>query len=210
VKAQYRQEERIEQIFEIAMELFIERGYDNTPLSLIAKKAGLSKAGLYHHFENKEHLLFSIHQQKIESSLLPVLEKAEQEQDPEKRLLMFLRHYITIMTQDQSTQLLIHEAKRLLPEHYQQILKIWRRVLRVLTSTITELKNEGKVSQSLNDSFAAFAAIGMCIWTTYWFDKSRPESTEEVVDTLTHIFLSGIMDRQLPQVRENVKTPAAS
>ena len=192
------------------MELFIERGYDNTPLSLIAKKAGLSKAGLYHHFENKEHLLFSIHQQKIESSLLPVLEKAEQEQDPEKRLLMFLRHYITIMTQDQSTQLLIHEAKRLLPEHYQQILKIWRRVLRVLTSTITELKNEGKVSQSLNDSFAAFAAIGMCIWTTYWFDKSRPESTEEVVDTLTHIFLSGIMDRQLPQVRENVKTPAAS
>ncbi len=210
MKAQYRQEERIEQIFEIAMELFIERGYDNTPLSLIAKKAGLSKAGLYHHFENKEHLLFSIHQQKIESSLLPVLEKAEQEQDPEKRLLMFLRHYITIMTQDQSTQLLIHEAKRLLPEHYQQILKIWRRVLRVLTSTITELKNEGKVSQSLNDSFAAFAAIGMCIWTTYWFDKSRPESTEEVVDTLTHIFLSGIMDRQLPQVRENVKTPAAS
>jgi DNA-binding phage protein len=48
VELQHREGERVEQIF--ALKLLIERGYDNIPLSLIAKKAGLSKAGLYHHF----------------------------------------------------------------------------------------------------------------------------------------------------------------
>lgn len=188
------------------MELFIERGYDNTPLSLIAKKAGLSKAGLYHYFENKEHLLFSIHQQRIEHYLLPLLEKAEQESDPEKRLLIFLRHYIILMTQDQTTQLLIHEAKRLLPEHYQQILQSWQRVLHLLSGTIAELKNQDKISETLNTTFAAFAAIGMCIWTSYWFDKSRLESTEELVDTLTNIFMSGIMNQRRPESHGDLKT----
>lgn len=194
VKSHTRQDDRVEQIYQNALALFLERGYDNTPLSLIAKKSGLSKAGLYHYFENKEQLLFSIHQDRIENFLLPIVDRAEKESDPEKRLKLFLREYVITMTHE-PTQLLIHEAKRLEPEHYQEILKSWRRVLRLLTHTISELKNRGKVPQALNVTLSAFAAIGMCIWTSYWFDKSRPESTEELVDTITHIFLSGIQSK---------------
>jgi len=199
VKSQHRQDDRIEQIFHHALALFIERGYDNTPLSLIAKKSGLSKAGLYHYFENKEQLLFAIQQYRIEHYLLPILDKAEKEPDPEKRLIMFLREYVASMVQ-KATQLVIHEAKRLEPEHYQEILKSWRRVQKLLSRTISELKNQGKVSETLNTTFTSFAAIGMCIWTSYWFDESRPESIEELVDNITRIFLFGIQKRDYPEV----------
>ena len=187
----HSRDDRSEHIYQIAMELFLERGYDNTPLSLIAKRSGLSKAGLYHYFENKEQLLFSIHQHNIEHHLIPILERAEAEPDPEKRLISFLQEYITIMI-NEGTQLVIHEARRLDPEHYQEILKSWRRVFELLTDTISELKNQGKVPEFLNTAFSAFAAIGMCAWTSYWFDKSRPENIDELVQTMTHIFLSGI------------------
>lgn len=45
-----------EAILSTALELFIERGYHNTPTSLIAKEAGVATGTLFHHFPNKEVL----------------------------------------------------------------------------------------------------------------------------------------------------------
>lgn len=205
MKSHNGRDDRSELIYQVAMELFLERGYDNTPLSLIAKRSGLSKAGLYHYFENKEQLLFSIHQHDIENCLIPILERAEAEPDPEKRIKFFLREYVIIMV-NEATSLAIREAKRLEPEHYQEILKSWRRILNLLKGTIAELKTQGKVPELLNTTFSAFAAIGMCVWTSYWFDKSRPEATDELVDTITHIFLSGIRKENCPAVFAGVQS----
>lgn len=192
MKTQHEEVDRIEKIFQKALELFVERGYDNTPLSLVAKETGLSKAGVYHYFDSKEHLLFLLHKSRIEKSLLPLLEKARLESDPERRLTTFLKDYIHMLILEPTTQMLVHESKRLLPEHRQKILAYWRKVVSLLTGTIEELKNQGKVPQGLNATFAAFAAIGMCVWTPHWFDKSRTESLGELTDTLTNIFMAGI------------------
>jgi AcrR family transcriptional regulator len=43
-----------------ASEMFLKHGYDNTPMSQLAKELGLSKAGLYHHYPSKEALLFDV------------------------------------------------------------------------------------------------------------------------------------------------------
>src|SRR5437899_12603137 len=41
-------------------QLFRDRGFDATSVGDIARALGLTKAGLYHHFESKEALLFEI------------------------------------------------------------------------------------------------------------------------------------------------------
>ena len=43
-------------ILTAAEEVFLERGFGDTPLSLIAKKAGVTKSLIHHHFESKEKL----------------------------------------------------------------------------------------------------------------------------------------------------------
>ena len=43
-----------------AAQIFRDRGFDATSVSDIARALGLTKAGLYHHFESKEALLFEI------------------------------------------------------------------------------------------------------------------------------------------------------
>ena len=47
-------------------------------------------------------------------------------------------------------------------------------------------------TKKMNSAFAAFAAIGMCSWTFYWFDYSRKEGAEELAETFVEIFLKGI------------------
>src|SRR3972149_247654 len=82
--------DRVQDVCERALKLFLERGFDNTPMSLIARELGLTKAGVYHHFESKEHLLYVIHKNTVERLLLPIIEQAAQGVEPEGRLGPFL------------------------------------------------------------------------------------------------------------------------
>ena len=46
-----------EAILKTALNLFTERGFHNTPTSLIAKEAGVATGTLFHYFKNKEILI---------------------------------------------------------------------------------------------------------------------------------------------------------
>jgi AcrR family transcriptional regulator len=50
-----------ERILDIALELFIDQGYDKTSLREIAERLGFSKAAIYYHFSSKEDILMALH-----------------------------------------------------------------------------------------------------------------------------------------------------
>jgi AcrR family transcriptional regulator len=50
-----------ERILDIALELFNEKGYENTSLREIAERLGTTKAALYYHFARKQDLLLELH-----------------------------------------------------------------------------------------------------------------------------------------------------
>ena len=50
-----------ERILKAALNLFSERGFHNTPTSLIAKEAGVATGTLFHHFKNKEELINALY-----------------------------------------------------------------------------------------------------------------------------------------------------
>ena len=184
-----------EQIYEKALEMFIAKGYDQTPLSQIARELNLTKAGLYHYFQSKEELLFFLHQHNMEKDFIPVLEAAEKITDPEKRIIYFLKNYtVRAITKNAAAKVLIHEIKRLKPEHQRIIKKTWRRAFNLIHDAISELESAGKIV-GINKTFATFAAIGMCSWTFYWFDYNRGETGGELSDTYTKIFLNGLLSR---------------
>ena len=51
---------RKREIIDTAMKLFLEHGYDNTPVSLIIDTVGISKGTFYYYFKSKEELLDSL------------------------------------------------------------------------------------------------------------------------------------------------------
>src|SRR5215472_12396757 len=50
-----------ERILDIALDLFIRKGYAETSLREIAAELGFSKAALYYHFESKQDILLALH-----------------------------------------------------------------------------------------------------------------------------------------------------
>jgi AcrR family transcriptional regulator len=50
-----------ERILDIALDLFIDKGFDKTSLREIAENLGFSKAALYYHFASKDDILLALH-----------------------------------------------------------------------------------------------------------------------------------------------------
>lgn len=61
-------EETVNLILDVAMKLFIEKGYDETSIQdIINQLGGLSKGAIYHHFKSKESILIGVYKKISES-----------------------------------------------------------------------------------------------------------------------------------------------
>lgn len=88
-KRKLHTEEVKKNIVEQAGRLFSEYGYDSTGMNDIAKAAGVTTGALYHHFKNKEDILFAVFQNR--KYLDPkILEGFKTSEDPEEDLEKFL------------------------------------------------------------------------------------------------------------------------
>jgi len=67
-------EEKKEAILDASLSLLSERGFHNTPVSLIAKEAGVSAGIIYHYFDNKEDLIDELYKQTKLDLLQAMLE----------------------------------------------------------------------------------------------------------------------------------------
>lgn len=185
--------DRREEIYEKALELFIANGFDQTPLSRIAKELGITKAGLYHYFISKEELLFFIHERNVKRDLMPIIEAGEQIDDPQERISYIIKQYVEAsISRDASARMLIHEVDKLEPAHRDIIDTIWRKFFYLIRDSLSELESAGRCKE-LNKTFAAFALIGMCRWTFNWFNPERADSATELCKTFDEIFFRGII-----------------
>ncbi len=194
--AQLHPQDSSEKIRSVALELFIERGYDNTPVSLIARRLGITKATIYHHFESKEELLHVIHRDYIERLMAPILTKTAAGPDPEARVNIFITEFTLMLASNDSARLLVAEAKRLTPDHLIEVKRAWRRVFDLLRDNLAELRRAGRMPMELDPSFAAFAAIGMCSWVANWYDNSKAETATNLAATMNHIFFQGVLSKR--------------
>jgi len=78
-----------ERILDIALDLFIRRGYAETSLREIAAELGFSKAALYYHFESKQDILLALHMRVhgLTDRVLPMLQAEADANDVWERLI---------------------------------------------------------------------------------------------------------------------------
>ncbi len=70
-----------ERILDVALDLFIEQGYDKTTLRQIAEPLGFTQAAIYYHFAAKEDILVALHL-RLHELARPVLEQLAAEAGP--------------------------------------------------------------------------------------------------------------------------------
>jgi AcrR family transcriptional regulator len=97
---------RKEQLIQLALQQFMEKGYENTTIKDLQKSFGLTKGGMYHYFESKEEILDSVIGYGLTQEINELAEELEQ-MPLEKRLI----HFFFSSTTNTFTQNLIHYSK---------------------------------------------------------------------------------------------------
>lgn len=184
--------DRKSEIYQKALDLFLEKGYDATSLSMIAKRLGMSKANLYYYCPSKEGLLYQIHLNDCRRRFIPIIEEAEKITDPKERLILFFRKFTFMCTSSQASRVLIHEIRSLKRSHYNEITSMWRRGYELIRDAIRELQESGRVHK-FRESFLTFLGASMVFWIVYWFDYTRQSNAGELAETLVQTFLHGII-----------------
>ena len=78
-------------ILETALEIFRERGYEQTTMRAIAEKANLSLGNAYYYFHSKEHLIQAFYHRTHEQHLAAVAPVLDKERTLKSRLLTVMR-----------------------------------------------------------------------------------------------------------------------
>jgi AcrR family transcriptional regulator len=86
-------EERIEEIIQAAVDEFLDNGYDGTSMEAIARRAGISKGGLYHHFSSKDEILLFANQ-KLNEPATEIMLEAAHKPSAVDGLLWYIQDYL--------------------------------------------------------------------------------------------------------------------
>ncbi|MFC5271102.1 TetR/AcrR family transcriptional regulator [Adhaeribacter terreus] len=86
--------EKKKAIFEGTLELVRENGFHGTPMSLVAKKAGVAAGTIYHYFESKDALIIALHGYLRSQMFKVMVESDDEQQDYKSRFFAFWKkHY---------------------------------------------------------------------------------------------------------------------
>jgi AcrR family transcriptional regulator len=90
-------EKRINDILDAAVSEFIEKGYEATSMDSIAARAGLTKGGLYYHFESKDDILVKANERFMEP-VLEIMADAVKKAGAAEGLTAYVTRYIRYWT----------------------------------------------------------------------------------------------------------------
>lgn len=182
------------QIFEVAARIFCEKGFEAASMGDIAEATGLTKAGLYHHIESKEDLLYAIMAYGMELFEEKVLRRVTAIQDPLERLRETFKGHVLVVTRDRPKEItvILHESNVLRGRARERINARKRRYVQFLEKTFRDLVRSG-VARPIDPALAAYGMLGMINWIYQWHRPGGRLSEAELAEQLTDLFLSGVL-----------------
>ncbi|HET9315138.1 MAG TPA: TetR/AcrR family transcriptional regulator [Vicinamibacteria bacterium] len=187
-------------ILETAARLICEKGYEGTSIQDIAAACQLTKAGLYHHIRSKEHLLLEImnygmdlFEDQVVTPVLPIL-------DPLERLTTCMERNILMVAETRSKEvtIILHEHNTLTGEARAHIDARKKRYVRLLEASFAEAVREGTM-RPVNPKVAAFAFLGMVLWTYKWYRPEGALSKETLAREMVSLFFGGLTTAPPPR-----------
>src|SRR5258706_52710 len=133
-------------MYRTAAQMFRDRGFDATSVSDVARALGMTKAGLYHHFESKEALLHEIMNYGLDRVRDDVVIPVRAIRDPEERLRQLVVRHARIATRGRGA--IAHlgdEIRSLPPPARKQLEERMRAYFDLVRETVRELRDAGRL-----------------------------------------------------------------
>ena len=184
--------ERKEEILRKATQLFYENGYDNTSIRELANAVGLSIAGLYYFFQNKEEILFEVLNDAL-SNLFETIQSAITTNDPQQNITQIIDHMVEqVVGHKMEMGLLLGESKRLNPEQLSIINAKKNTIYNLVKKELIKLADQGNL-KDFNITFVTFGIFAIINYIHLWYDPSGPLSPEQFAEETTKLLFFGIL-----------------
>jgi TetR/AcrR family transcriptional regulator, cholesterol catabolism regulator len=189
----WRKEARADHIYRVAAEIMCRKGYEATSMNDIADAVGLTKAGMYHYIQGKEHLLFEIMGFAMDMVNENVIAPTRDIADPEERLRALVeRHAGQILEVGGEVTILLEEMWALTPAHRRTIRGRKREYFQMVRQTLQQLASEGKL-RPVDSTVATFSLFGMINWISRWYRREGKLNKDLVLKDFTEIAVSSVL-----------------
>lgn len=182
-----------QEILRAAARLFQEQGYDATSMSDVAGALGLSKGGLYHHFQSKDEILFHLMDHAMDITQGQVIDRVRELAEPEERLRTLIRLHIGVVLRERDREItvMLHENHPLPPPLRRRINTRKKDYVHFVEGLIADVQKQRDAKGGVSPRAAAFALMGMINWIYQWYRPAGALQEEDLVRQYTEIFFAG-------------------
>lgn len=179
-----------ERTIDAAVDLFYERGYENTTLDAVAERLGVTKPFIYAYFGSKAELLAEICARGIASSMTAIDSVMELEASPTEKLAILGERFVTAVLESQMhIAIFTREEKNLDPDDFRRISDMRRDFDAKLNLLLREGCTAGEFDIA-DVGMAALAIGGMVSWAYVWFRPSGRLQLADVAKEMTRVILA--------------------
>ncbi len=167
------------------------RGVDRASMAQIAVGCGVSKALLYHYYQNKEELVFDIVREHLEALDAALAEAEDAAAPPEDRLRRLVHAMLEVYRNSDEQHKIQLAAMPTLPADKSEALRdIERRIVRRFAAII-RLANPAFERERALLTPVTMSLFGMMNWVYLWFRPDGPMTRAEYADLATRLILDG-------------------
>ncbi|HEY2100040.1 MAG TPA: TetR/AcrR family transcriptional regulator [Pseudonocardia sp.] len=175
-----------EQILDRAALLFYERGYDATSIRDLAEAIGISSSTLYHHYSNKQEILYAVVHRFMEvfnAEIIPTL--SDPGRSPTARLLDAVRLHLEISDARRAELLRVNHIRASLNEpQVRELTRLQWAYQDAVKNAIKEGCAAGEIATDDVD-LCTMAVLDMLNGVRTWFRHSGSLSLNDVVARYT-------------------------
>ena len=196
-------------VLRTATTLFAANGFAAASVSQVARRARLSKPGLYYHVRDKEELLFRICDYSMAGILAGARAAVAAGRDPAERLRELIRAHVAFHWQHPNNlAILFGQGKYLSAARRRRVAAMEREYLGLVRGVIREGQRR-RCFQRVDSTVAAFSLFAMLNTLDGWYDARGRIRPPQLLAELERLYLDGLMARDRPALRPRLlrRTP---
>lgn len=184
-----------ELILEAAIRVFAQKGFHGARISDVADEAGVADGTIYLYFKNKDDLLLSIFEEKMDLLLAGLGEALAGVHDPLDQVRVFARYHFKQVQEHRELaevlQIELRLSNKFMKEYRPQ--KLWE-YLGVFAEIVRVGQERGQIRTDIDPFMAMWAFFGAMDEMSMQFilARHRKFSLDAAADTVAGIFIRGL------------------
>jgi AcrR family transcriptional regulator len=189
--AKHRKAYDLDALLDVAVRVFLERGYDGSSLDRVAAAAGITKASIFYHVRSKEELLLRGTGRAFDALFAVLDEPASKKGSAVSRLRQVVRRTIEItlaMTPEVALLLRVRGNTRA----ERRILQRRREFDHLMADLFASAQKEKAIRDDVDARLATRLLFGMLNSVTEWYRRDGALHAPELTETVFKIAFAGL------------------